>query len=593
MMQRSLSRLCDSRFCILHFALCILHCLRVFGAKLRAVWSSCPISLTFSPAAVARGLNRLRLMAAIVICGFGISSTVCAEEIYSNTTGGGAWSDPATWQGGKVPAAEDDVVISKDDTVEFDRHDDGVITCHNLALDPRGLLQFRTDAGPIVMSVSGMIDSYGYIRLDGTKSSKDHHELRFVAELPEERMLKISKGGGLIVAGKGGLAKGRRNAVLLGKPPVKELPAGSPPADPTAIVEAGTGSTLDMQKADIVNVYVQATGIDNTGAKLGERMNLLKNRFTGTSRLIVTSCDSGIIADNLFERDDPYPLPNPAIYLVGSPLLELRNTVIRGNYPGGVTGYGQSESSMTNTLVEKCAQGVYWYGSGFMIKNLHIRECPHGLTLTSAAGTVEDVLIEKSQTAYYHGGATAQITNLVIRDMAPSPTGYKIHYYSGPLTLINSPVLPEDISFSPGFIPLPPVEGKPRLPTVQMLHFVVAQVGGQVPPGVSVEFKSTQLPAPLPAGAQDPNVRNSPALVLKNGMTPYPRTLEPLIVRGWQMDADGKLRPAPTYQLNILGPILGENGERKVLKSLSVTPEAAWFRADPNDKKPTVEVSLP
>jgi hypothetical protein len=184
------------------------------------------------------------------------------------------------------------------------------------------------------------------------------------------------------------------------------------------------------------------------------------------------------------------------------------------------------------------------------------------------------------------------MTNLVIRDMVPYAMGYRIYLGGGPLTLINSPVKPEDITVPPGFTPAPVVAGKPRLPAVQMLNFFVAQVGGQVPLGVGVELK-TASGAPLPPGALDPNVRNSPAPVAKSGLTPLPKSLEPLIVRSWQLDADAKLQAAPTYQLNIVGPIEGEGASRKVLKSVTVTPDASWYRADPNEKKPTIEMSLP
>ena len=126
-----------------------------------------------------------------------------------------------------------------------------------------------------------------------------------------------------------------------------------------------------------------------------------------------------------------------------------------------------------------------------------------------------------------------------------------------------------------------------------MLNFVVAQVSGQVPLGLAIEMKTAQPATPLPVGAQDPNIRNSPAPVLKNGFTPLPQSLEPLIVRSWQYDADAKLHPAPAYQLNIVGPVQAAGAERKVLKSVTVTPDAEWYRPIPNEKKPTIEVSLP
>jgi hypothetical protein len=516
-----------------------------------------------------------------------------ADEIYSNASGGGDWSDAATWRGGKVPAADDEVVIARDDAVTFDRNDDGKVTCKQLSLDPRSVLQFKAGAGPIVFSAGGLVESYGYIRLDASKSAKDRHEFRLLAEDPEQRMLKIAKGGGLVVSGRLGLPQGKKNAVIVSQPPKKEVAAGMPQPDPSGILEAATGSTFDVQRAELINIYAQPTGIDNTGAKPGERINILKNRFTGTSRLLITSCDSAVIADNIFERDDPFPVPNAALYITACPLIEVRGNTVRGNYPGGITCYGQNECIMTNNSIEKCAQGLYWYGSGFMVKQMTIKDCTHGMTLTSAAGTVEDVTITGAQSAYYHGGATIQMTNLVIRDMVANPNGYKIYMATGPLTLINSPIVPEDITFPPGWMPTVVPAGKPRLPAVQMLNFVVAQLTGQVPPGIAVELKTAQPATPLPAGDQDPNIRNSPAPVLKNGFTPLPQSLEPLIVRSWQFDPDAKLQPPPTYQLNIVGPAQAEGTERKVLKTMTVTPAANWYRANANEKKATVEITLP
>ncbi len=537
----------------------------------------------------------LRLALFALCWGFFLATaTGFADEIYSNASGGGDWSDPATWRGGKVPVAEDDVVIARDDSVTFNRNDDGQITCKQLSLDPRAVLQFKGGAGPIVFCANGLVESYGYIRLDASKSAKDQHEFRLVAEDIEQRMLKIAKGGGLVVSGRLGLPQGRKNALIASRPPKKEVPAGMPQPDPTAILEAATGSTFDIQRAELSNIYAQPTGIDNTGAKPGERINVIKNRFGGTSRLFLTSCDSAVVADNLFERDDPFPVPQPALYISVCPLIEVRGNTIRGNYPGGITCYGQPECIMTNNVIEKCAAGLYWYGSGFMVKQLLIKDCTHGMTLTSAAGTLEDITITGAQSAYFHGGATVQMTNLVIRDMVPNPNGYKISMATGPLTLINSPVTPQDITFPPGWTPTPVVAGKPRLPAVQMLNFLVAQVSGQVPLGLAVEMKTAQPKTPLPAGAQDPNIRNSPAPVLKNGFTPLPQSLEPLIVCSWQYDADGKLQPAPAYQLNIVGPVQAAGTEpRKILKSVTVTPEVGWYRAIPNEKKPTIEVSLP
>lgn len=531
---------------------------------------------------------RARLPAAT----FGIFLACCvampvpAAEIYSNAAGGGAWSEPATWRGGAVPGPEDDVVLARDDTVTFDRNDDGRVTCRQLSLDPRSVLEFKTRAGSILFSAGGPIDSYGYIRLDASRAAADRHELRLVSAVAEQRVLRLSKGGGLVVAGRAGLAKGGKNAFLRSLPPKTE-----PPTDPSAIVEASEGTTIDLQRAEVENVHVQPSTIDNTGAKPGERVNFVRNHFIGTSRLNLVGCDTPLVADNLFERDAAPALTQAALYLNGCTLAEIRGNTVRGTYAYGIMTYGQSDGSVTNNLIEKCPYGFYWNGSNTMIRQLTIRDCVASLAFTSATGAMEDVTIENCKSGYYHYG-TAQITNLVIRNM-PADNQYDIYFVGGSLKLVNCNIKPEQVKWNPGaFPPQLPTE-KRRPPAVESMHFLVAQLKGPFPPGASIDVRTAAPAVPLAAGADDPNVRNSPAPVLTSGFTPLPKTLEPLILRGWMFDPDGKPVAAPEYQIRVLAPAAAAAGERPVLKTVSVTPGETWYRPLPNDKKATLEVTLP
>jgi len=520
----------------------------------------------------------------ILFCG--AFSPASAAEIYSNATGGGVWSDPHTWRGGAVPGPEDDVVLARDDIVTFDRHDEDHATCRQLSLDPRSVLQFKNGAGAILFSAGGLVESYGYIKLDASRAAADRHEIRLLSADVEKRVLRLAKGGGLVVAGRAGLPKGGRNAFLTARPPKTE-----PPTDPSGILEAAEGSTIDLKRAEVENLYVQATGIDNTGAKAGERVSFVRNHFIGTSRLLLTSCDTALVAENLFERD-ALPLLTPAaIYFNSCTLTEIRGNTVRGTYTYGMMGYGQAESSVTNNLIEKCSNGFYWYGFDTMIRQLTIRDCGASLTFTSATGAMEDVTIEGCTSGYYHGGI-AQITNLVVRNMAPT-NAYDIYFVSGSLKLVNCNIKPEQIQWNPAaFPPQLPTE-KRRPPAVESMHFLVAQLKGQFPPGASIDVRTAAPAVPLAARAADPNVRNSPAPVLSSGFTPLPKTLEPLILRGWMFDPDGKPVAVPEYQLRVLAPATAAAGERTVLKTVSVKPDETWYRPQPNDKKPTVEVTLP
>ncbi len=89
------------------------------------------------------------------------------------------------------------------------------------------------------------------------------------------------------------------------------------------------------------------------------------------------------------------------------------------------------------------------------------------------------------------------------------------------------------------------------------------------------------------------NIRNSPARVRPDGTTPLPQTLTPLIVKSWMMDDDGKVAPAPEYTINVLEPASEPGGKARILKSVQVKPDDTWFRPEPNDPKPTLEITLP
>jgi hypothetical protein len=552
-----------------------------------------------------------------VVFSLGLAGPATAGEIYSNGTGGGPWSDPATWRGKAVPGPNDEPVIARGDVVAFDRNDDGVafpeagvamiggatapmgqglwaaqaallagtsgnVSCRQLAIDPKGVLTFKAGGGRQTLTVAGPIEVYGTITINARNQPDDLLELRLAGDTPEKRTLRLEKGGSLLMHGRGGLPGGRANVALTSLP----LPALKPPlldADVLGLVDATPSSSVDVQGSELVHVHVKGSSIDNTGTKVGERFNVADNHFLGLSRVMVASCDTPLIVNNKFDYPVPATLNASAIYAYASPLAEIRGNTIRGLYANGINGTAQPESAVIGNTIEKCATGLYWYGTDAMIKQLTVRGCENGVIITSMAGTLEDIDIEDCKTAFYHGGATAQVTNLRVSKIPKD--GRAVYYSSGPLTLLNCNIRPEQIKVDQPATP--PPQPPPFL--VQSMEYLVVGVKGEAPAGAQVEVTTANPAAPLAPGATDLNIRNSPAPVRANGLTPLPKTLESLIVKAWLIDAAGKTVPAPEYTLKLLGP----NPDRKVLKTLKVKPQDTWNRAKPNELSPTLEVSLP
>ena len=496
-------------------------------------------------------------------------------EISTNGLGGGAWSDPATWGGKVVPTSGDDVVIQKNDIVSFDRNDDGKISCRKLQIDPKGVLAFKTGAGKQVCCIADAIENFGVIKLDGTKSANDFLELRLVGDTVAKRNIKLKKNSALLLYGRSNLPDGRRN-VALSSP---KLPEQKDSID--CLVEADGLVSLDCQRAIFQDVKLQAQKIDNTGAKANERLNIIENQFVGKARIMLHTCDTPVIAKNTFDYLEKTPLTEGAIAVYYSPLAEIKHNAIRGPFVFGITVNYQSDSALESNTVDGCASGIVGgYGiPNTMIKKCTVRNCPTGIKLEGATGVIEDTIVEGATLAFHQQNATLQLTNFHIKDL--NAKGIAIQFDTGKLTLLNCNIAPADIK-----IGVQPATAKDD--PVTCLQYAIVNVKG-APADCLVDVRTND--PKLPAEAADANVRNSPA-PLRDGLTPLPKTLNPLTVKAWTIDLKGKLQAAPEYNVKVLGPDAKEGDVRPLLKALTFRPSVNAFRAKLDDATPTLEVNL-
>jgi hypothetical protein len=497
-----------------------------------------------------------------------------AAEILSNGFGGGSFSHPATWRGKKVPGPADDVVIQKNDIVYVDRNDDGKVSCNRLQIDPRGGLTFKTGSGKLVFAVADVVENYGVIRLDGTKHASDYFELRLVGDKADKRKLKLMKGSALLLYGKSAKVKN----VAIAAPKV-----GEQKEDILGLVEAGAVSTLDVQRARVTNVKLQAYNIDNTGAKANERLNIIDNQFTVQARIYCHTCDTPIISRNTFDWEGAGQLPEAAISVNACPLAEIKDNSIKGIFPQGINLYANTDVVVTGNTIERCVLGINnFVTQNSMIKNCRIKGCSEGVNFHTATAVLENVVIEGANTWMNNYQSKVQLANIELKHRLPGLG--KILQDGGAFTMLNCNILPKQFKM---VMPQSPNAKNPPLTVIAMEYLIVGVKDAG--PNMLVEVRTAK--PPLAADAADPNVRNAQAPLVK-GLTPLPRTLFPIIVKSWAMDPKGALVPAPEYTIKIKGPAAKEGAKRPLLKSLTFRPTDAMFRPMPNDPAPTLEVRL-
>ncbi len=498
-----------------------------------------------------------------------------AAEIYSNGTGGGAWSDPSSWRGNRVPGPDDEVFIRLFDAISFDKNDDGKISCRMIEVQPRGIFQFKAGAGKAVCVVAEGIVTNGAVKLDGTKDARDFFELRLVGTTLAKRKIKLNKGSGLLLYGKPDLPGGKKNVLVSGPTTDKIKEA--------AVVEVEGQAAIDWQRAHLLNVRLSALKLDNTGAKPQERIQLVGNRHEGLSSVLIHSCDTPVVKDNDFVYAGPLNVVDAGLTTAFSPLAEIKNNRFEGNYNIALLLNSQNDTTVQGNTFTGCLHAVRsdaGLGEVMMKSNAFVK-CYHALHFVGSTGNIESTTVDEAFHALFAQNANLQVTGLVVQKTVPK--GHAIHQTYGQLSLLNCNISPTDVKISQiGALVPPPV-------TVRCQQYVWASVVG-APEGSLLDLQTKGVE--LKPGTFDRNIRNTPVPIV-GGKTPGPQDVNALIVLSWSLNEKGMPLPIPEYTLKILGPAPSEDAPRPLLKTSVYQPPANGFIENLNDAKPNLEVKVP
>jgi hypothetical protein len=504
------------------------------------------------------------------------ATSAFAAEIHSNGEGGGPWTAASTWHGGRVPSTADVAVVAMRDTVVFDGAEAEGLSCRALYIDPEGAFTFKAGDQRLALTVAGPVESYGAIRIDATESPRAVMELRLGGPAPADRVLRLMKGASFLAYGTEGMATGARNVRVSAV-----SPADGSTRLPVVLI-AGEETMVDIHFSRLADVVIEASGLDNTGARSRERLNILGNQFTGLARVSLTACDTPTIRNNRFQSSRT-PLEEPAIAVNLCKLAEIRGNRIEGSgYTHGVRALSDVDASIAENVISDCGIGVAAQGNNVMIKDDFISGASTGLRLDGAVAVVENVAIEKAAAPLHLSKSSAQLTSLRVGEgPADAPL---LALESSAVTLLNANIGADRIRTS---------GPAPAGGWVESMQYLIVKVSGKLPAATEVAVRTAAVSGGVPVGKADLNVRNSPAFLSAEGLTPLPSSLKPLIVRSWRIGADGKKVNAPFYDLTLSSRPTAAGEQPKMLKTQVIEPTDAWFRAEPNKTEATVEVTLP
>lgn len=523
--------------------------------------------------------HHLLFIAALTLLTLAHAAT--AADIHSNGLGGGPWSEPTTWRGGKIPAGADDVTIARADIVTFDRDDQNNPSCNNLYIDPQGSLQFKTAAGKITLNLAGFIETYGSIQIDAARVPGDVITLRMVGKDNDARTIRLMRGSSISIAGQRTTHAQDASAVLQSLPNL-HADGFTHKSEPLTITTQGE-SGIDLRNARLDGVRLVLQNIDNTAALPGQRLNILGCHFQGRSHIELTRCDTPVITDNHFTLSERVNIK--AIEAAYCALPMIRGNTITGPYTAGISVTRTTEPLIENNHIRQARTGIETLVCTIMIQNNTVTDCEYGYISRISSGVIRDARIENCATPVMIRDGKVQLINSSWEHKAGKTP--RVIVGKAQLLLINTPLKPEDVLSDPDH------EGTNLVIGHQPL---LVKVTGDIPPGATVMVKP--VASDLRWQEIQPAVVGVPAPISRvSGLTPPMSSGQAILLRSWAIDAaeaaGKKVVPAPSYDVQVLGPPAGNATDRPVLASMRVTPDESWHQPATGQLSPTVEITLP
>lgn len=499
------------------------------------------------------------------------SHAIAADSIRSNGKGGGLWSAPTTWQGGRVPAGEPVVILGKD-VVDLDSTAGAAVKCEELTIDPKGALRvIGKNKTQLNVTLGRALRIFGGMMVDFSKDPEGRCEFQWASTPGVTPEIQAVDGCKI-------LWKGATNAspnVAFRIVTTNGLAAGAP--IPKSI-SFGIGPKMSVESEHVAleGFDVQVTGVDGSGLKYNERCSFKRCEFVRGSVMFQSCTKIEFEGNHVMDCQNATCL---YIYSVGNSRF-VSNTFERATGAGaGIGSYGSVDCEIVDNVVRGCSDGIGLTACTdiFLVRNRLEGSRSTGITLNSCARITSQQCTFSSNTwvdvrAVY--GAVTDPWKFYDCVFVNPPTNAAAACLSVeglvPVEIVNSPLQTYlkdgqrgSLSFS-AYVDI----------------FVTNEQNVQL----------GRVPIRVLSGAKVVATSRTEAVGVSNGHTPLPSSHRPLVLPWYRYaPAEGLANPATSmsYQVEVDGTTLGYTKQ-----TVPLAVDASYVRPDPEKPNKTLSVKL-
>lgn len=506
----------------------------------------------------------LRLICLVVMPG-----CVFGQVTRSNGKGGGLWSNPATWEGGKVPTAGEVSVLGKD-VVDLDPAAGSALNLDEIVIDARGALRVvGTNKTSVTITLKRALRVFGGLIVDFSKDPEGRCEFQWTvadgvaSEFLVNELCKVQLKG----------APGPTSNVAFRIMTPTNLPPNAPAFKPTPILITSK-VWIEAESVAFDGFALDVRGVDGSGMKYNERCLFQGCQFL-RSFVSLQQCTKIGFERNLIQ-DSPYPYGTLNLHGVYHSRF-VSNLLLRANQ-AGISCYGVGNSEFVGNTMRSCPDGAVFTACSDLFINQNLIEGSRQGLLINSCGRMTGARNTYASSTWVNIRA-------VHSGKHDSWRFFEENFKDAP-TNANTACLSVE------------TQAAIELVNVPMVSFLKDGERGALILSAYVDILVTneqgaplgRVPLRVLAGNEVVATGRTEAVGARTGYTPLPSTHRPLIVPWFRFAPPGDVNPATSrqYTLEVDGTRLGYTKQ-----NVPLVVDATFVRTDPDKPTKTVTVKLP